>query len=295
MIKSNNMDCLEGLLTHGPSPNQVRDWPMIMWQALCDASVSKNAQAVALLIQHGADPNLIKDGSGTPLHLASTKSCADLLLKSGTNPNIRDCKNQAPLHWAAMDPGYSPDVTTLLLQSGADPDLLDKYGATPLYYAASRRNVPACRLLLQAGANPNLRGNNLFQDTPLGIATSCLLPEAPSIVSTLLEAGANPNALHCGDSLILNCTDAGLLELLQEYGAENGCRDALGGTPLHQEYTNCESTAVLVRHMADVNSLDSSGDSPLDCAPKRSIRRLLTRHGAMSGYEIRRRSGKIPL
>lgn len=62
----------------------------------------------------------------------------------------------------------------LLVRKGAHPDSVDKQGRTALYLAASRGHFDACRVLLEAGADParaDLRGMIM----PEGLATSQVL------------------------------------------------------------------------------------------------------------------------
>jgi len=81
------------------------------------------------------------------------------LLHSGADPNDRDGVFGAPLNAAAIRP-HNAEVIAALLAAGANPNGRgrdgDKSWAPPLYHAAVRSDVENTRILLEAGANPNL-------------------------------------------------------------------------------------------------------------------------------------------
>ena len=51
----------------------------------------------------------------------------------------------------------NPDIISLLLSFNANPNAKDFEGSTPLHIAADGNNIECVRLLIEAGANPNLR------------------------------------------------------------------------------------------------------------------------------------------
>lgn len=89
-----------------------------------------NADAVALLLQHGADVN-VRDATGsTPLHYAAAKKDARterLLLEHGAEVNCANGEGDTPLH-EIMRHGWSRDAAVALLEHGADPMLKGAYG-----------------------------------------------------------------------------------------------------------------------------------------------------------------------
>lgn len=75
-----------------------------------------------------------------------------------------------------------------LLAEGANPSRAgDEYGNRALVRAVERGNVELVRLLLDAGADPDLKGNGM---TPLGLAA---LKGQARIAHMLLRAGADPD------------------------------------------------------------------------------------------------------
>ncbi|KAB5582965.1 ankyrin repeat-containing domain protein [Coniochaeta sp. 2T2.1] len=100
----------------------------------------------------------------TPLHLADdSPACTSLLLRHGADALAKDGFGRTPLHWAMTSGNVG--VVHLLLRAGTPADVWDDDGATPLALLVSRLESGASRaghpdvvrMLLAAGANPNLR------------------------------------------------------------------------------------------------------------------------------------------
>ena len=78
-----------------------------------------------------------------------------------------------------------------LLEEGAEPDDVDKAGWCALHFAGQECSEPMVKMLITAGANLELREK--YGNTPLMRAVSNYKGDA-EVISTLLEAGANPDA-----------------------------------------------------------------------------------------------------
>ena len=126
------------------------------------ASSRDRIEIVKLLLQSGAEPNLVNTYSGsTPLHLASSYGYTDivrLLLEAGANPNITNGNGNTPLHLASSS-GYT-DIVRLLLETGANPNIRDRNGNTPLISASSRDRIEIVKMLLEHGVDPSIRNND---------------------------------------------------------------------------------------------------------------------------------------
>lgn len=96
-------------------------------------------EAAALLLEHGADPNISYADDITLLLKAAKEGSpklVKLLLKYGADPNVADEEGTTPLMVAAGN--ARKKVVELLLQYGADPDIPDKNAQTPLMWLAEK-------------------------------------------------------------------------------------------------------------------------------------------------------------
>lgn len=95
------------------------------------------------------------DGSGA-LHIVARRSDATylrFLLQKGANPNLQDSSgNTAAM--VAIENGFT-DAIPILQRFNANMNLGNTRGETPLIRAVQNRNMPAVRMLLEAGADPD--------------------------------------------------------------------------------------------------------------------------------------------
>jgi ankyrin repeat protein len=124
-----------------------------------DAAAVGRARGLEELLD--ADPELVRAWSPdgfTPLHLASffgQEDAARLLVERGADVNLvarHATIHVTPLHSAAA--GAHAGVVRLLLEHGADPDAAQDGGFTPLHSAARNDDRESVEALLAAGADP---------------------------------------------------------------------------------------------------------------------------------------------
>jgi hypothetical protein len=121
---------------------------------------------VQLLLEHGADPNLMTNFRKSPLHLTSILGAGDvmsLLLPQVTNPNTLSANNKTALHMC-VEKGFS-GLVSQLIEAKASLTLRDIRGMSALHHAARLGLTHITHLLLRAGADPNC--NDFKQRTPL--------------------------------------------------------------------------------------------------------------------------------
>ncbi|KAJ5855761.1 uncharacterized protein N7529_009705 [Penicillium soppii] len=128
--------------------------------ALHRAISSCQAECAKMILEAGADPNLVADGK-TPLHNAcsylrshSAFDIADLLLQHGARVNPpQDCARLTPLQLAVRT--GNPELVRLLLDKGADPNLFttSKIGTALQIACTMSKSAVIVELLINAGAD----------------------------------------------------------------------------------------------------------------------------------------------
>ena len=238
------------------------------------------------LLDHRADKNLTDPDGVTPMLEAVINSnfdIASLLIERGADVNRWDYWGRSALY-AAVDLDTLPvggradrpssDRTTCLklieqlLNARANPNLQLKLfppyrslrddrgadglltvGSTPLLRAAKAGDLPAMRLLLAHGANPELP--NAAGITPLMAAAG----NGSSTIDTRGRYKTEPQALEA-------------LELLIAAGADVNARDTGGQTALHGAAGWGYNTLItsLAAHRADLLVKDARGRTAADIA-----------------------------
>lgn len=155
---------------------------------LANAAAHGEESRVRELVQQGADPNAEGENGITPLQFALLSDSMDgmrALILAGANPNRPGLGGATTVHTASMvdDPRY----LQALLEYGADPNARHgKTGASALSVAAGPRTDAQFRMLLQAGADPDLA--DAAGNTALHAAA---MINAGAHVRLLLESGAS--------------------------------------------------------------------------------------------------------
>ncbi len=119
----------------------------------------------------------------------------------------------------------------------ADPSLVTAFspdGFTALHFAAFFAQPEAAALLLERGADPDVRARNAMKVQPLHSAAAA---DQTEIARMLLEAGADPNAVQEGGFTPLHAAgqsgNAELANLLLERGADRRAATDDGHTAAH--------------------------------------------------------------
>ena len=143
------------------------------------------------LLAAGADPNTPLMSGETPLMEAARRgnlATVRALLSKHANPNALESNGgQNALMWALSQ--RQSAVVEELIKGGADIQAGSKTGFTPLMVAAQQGDEVSARILLRAGAKPNVAQPKTGL-TPLMIASAMAQAKA---VDALLDNGADPN------------------------------------------------------------------------------------------------------
>ena len=199
-------------------------------------------QAVKLLLEHGADPNIRDHGRCTPLYWAArsgnTESAA-VLWKYGASVHDVDGNSTTVLMVAAMySTDYGTEVLRYFLEDGNCTDILnaqDLDGGTAVHYAYDEPQ--ALELLLQHGADPSIE-----DDEGLAPLHVCASFDSRQAAVLLLEHGADLNLKdHQKKNAMHHAVVNGNLNFVQwllEVGAQDQmfARDRFGRTPLDEAF-----------------------------------------------------------
>jgi ankyrin repeat protein len=283
--------------------------------ALVHATREGHVESTIALLDAGADIDQVSTGDhSSPVLIAVINGHFDLamlLLDRGADPNIASDAGATPLfaalnvHWApkARYPQQNAyrqqevvylDVMEALLQAGADPDArLTKHlwymsytfdqldvnttGATPFWRAAYATDVPAMRLLIAHGADPNIptqktpqrrrRGGELEVDPsgllPVPVGGPSVYPIHAATGVGYGEGFAGNAHRHVPDGWLPAAT-----YLVEELGADVNARDLNAYTPLHHAAARGDNEMIryLVDHGADVSVVSRRGQTTADMA-----------------------------
>ncbi|KAJ5972296.1 uncharacterized protein N7479_002214 [Penicillium vulpinum] len=235
----NNIEAVRILLQANMDPNSKKDG---IYTPLCSAIRDDRPDILALLLHHGADPNLMaseypawKCITHKRLHLLPDLVTAGADLRKP--PGIVECavqeNNTEALHW-------------LVGQGGANLNDRTKHGHTAITTAIQKNRPEMLELLLANGADPNLRG----KDWPIYMAT-----QSPSMLRHILPSITDLSA-HKG--VMEKAVQANQLEsvkLLLAAGASVEWKNGGVFSPL--------TTALREKHWAIVRYLlDKAGADP---------------------------------
>ena len=275
------------------------------------AIAHEDVHAVSFLLEHGADVNSQSDNLWTPLHLASSHQILEvvpILLEHGADIDSRTDKGEIPLSLVFKDDYCSEDevlpFVQFLLDHGTNVNAQDKDHKTPLLLAMKRLWHKIFRVLLEHGADPNVKDNHgrislhvLFDEEYDHIDEVNTL----EFVRSLLEHGVDINTqdghhkapLH----LAIQYARYNLVRVFLKHDADPDMKTDGGQTPLHLALENeyglggpkenifgaSLSTHLLLEHGADVNAQDDDQTTPLLLAIRQKmydIARVLLVRGA---------------
>ncbi|OJH42191.1 ankyrin repeat domain-containing protein [Cystobacter ferrugineus] len=161
-IKQHDTAQVKALLTRGADPNEPQqEWPGLLPMQVAIHALADGGELDVLLalLEHGADVNAWdSERDRTPLLEAVCENqleAVELLLNAGAEPNVRSSEGDTPLR-ACAEVG-NVVMASLLLRAGATRTINDwggLTGCTALGIAISRLDLPMMRLLLDAGADP---------------------------------------------------------------------------------------------------------------------------------------------
>ncbi|KAK4060549.1 uncharacterized protein Triagg1_10674 [Trichoderma aggressivum f. europaeum] len=268
---------LKLLLSLGADPNAL--------DGKCDTALHKACghhklrcsstcvQIAQLLIDHGADVNIVGKSHGTALQKAAYRGCMNmvkLLLENGADVNIQGGTYGNALQGVCYSPrglGTKAEMIQLLVDHGADVNAKAGVYGTALQAAAccSRQGIETMQILLKLGANVKAEGGEFGN----ALQASCNLGDLDT-VSLLLDHGADVNAVAGEEyetALRAACSSMrwkgseDIVRLLLERGADVNAEGGKFGTALRTicakspSSSQIEMVRLLLDHGANINAV----------------------------------------
>lgn len=287
-VKNNEPDVVALILDTGCSPTP---------EVLHTAAACSNHTGLKMLLNITDDSQCTLPDNTTLLHTAAhagSVECTRFLIHRNANLNARNKQGKTPLELATshqhpecveilqlaaslQERGYTPAnygkevfenakkgnhiLLTRLVKIGADLTYKDSAGNTALHAAASNRAATCSKILLEAGAEPNVLNN--ANKTPLQLAVQY---GRSATVRALLSANAKITVIGAHDNAAteaIQFNQPECLQILLAFSADINTRDNKRRTLLHLSLLKKEPKLVqiLIDHGADPNvSID---DTPL--------------------------------
>jgi ankyrin repeat protein len=274
-------DTVMALLDGGAGIDQVsasdHTSPLLM------ATINGHFDLAAALLARGADVRLASDAGATPLYGVLNMQWA---------PKAR---HPQPAHYMQQKTGYL-ELAEAFLAAGADPnarlrktlwyttynrDLLsvDRTGSTPFWWAAYTLDVPAMKLLLKYGADPNIPTAKVPERYEEGgpdpnVPDRSGLPPIPwggPAVAPIHAASGVGYGLGFAGNTHRHVPDGWLPAvkfLVEELGADVNARDHNGYTPLHHAASRGDNELIkyLISKGADPKAVSRTGQTTVDMA-----------------------------
>ena len=270
VARSGHLEAARRLLEARADVNAKEDWggqSALMW-----AAAQSQAEMVKFLASQGADVNArgvvrqwerkviteprpkdLNKGGFTPLLYAAREGCVECarhLIAAGADPDLEDPERITPLNMALLNLHF--EFAAYMIKAGADVDKWDLFGRSPLYMAADVSTLPikgngamavipsedsltaldVARLLLEAGANPNLQLKRRppYRDVPQDRGGDTILAQGATPLLRAARAGDAPfvELLLKNKALVDLPSKEGVTPLMAAAGVEFGTRVTRG-------------------------------------------------------------------
>lgn len=151
---------------------------------------NKILEILEILIDNGADINVLDPQGNAPIHCAVSKGqtkIVKMLIAQGADINLKRGDGNSPLNTAARAAMYpdSSEMVKILIANGADVNVKGRYHNTPLHNSVYSGNLEIVQALIKSGADVNAK--NKDGKTPRKLA---LENETEEVVELLSRYGA---------------------------------------------------------------------------------------------------------
>ena len=220
------------------------------------------------IIDHGHDVNTIDKDCRTALMLAYWKENVEairFLLNAGADPNIANAVGATCIHHAVFG-GCNKETLQIIIEYGANVNAIDKNSRTALMLACQKGNVEAINVLLNAGADINIRNANGSACILFAVVGGC----HKETLQAIIDHGADINATNedSRTALMIACVrgDVEAIHVLLNAGADSTITDTNGFTWIHYAVAGgCskETLQLIIGNGAKVNAIDKNSSTAL--------------------------------
>ena len=271
--KNGYTDAINLLLEAGADPNIADDSGVTCLMFAVGEDCSN--EVLQAIIDHGADVNNASNDNCTALMLACAKRHADainVLLKAGANPNITDDSGATCL-MCAVGKDCSKEVLQAIIDYGADVNATSKENFSALMIACGEGYTDNINMLMEAGANPNIADDSGATCLMCAVGEDC----SNEVLQAIVDHGADVNATNKQNctALMISCTKRNIdaIYLLLKAGANPNIADDSGVTCLMRavgEDCSNEVLQAIIDHGADVNYTSKENGTALMIACAKS-------------------------
>ena len=280
-VREGEIETTMALLDGGANIDQVSGGdhtsPLLM------AAINGHYDLTLALVKRGANPNLYSDAGAGPLFAVLNKEWAPSTRTPQPAFQLQQKTTYLEVMKALLDAKADPNarLTRSLWYTTYNRDNLgvDFNGATPFLRAAYATDLPAMKMLLSAGADPNM--GTIKPPPRARRAGSAAAPADPSGLPPVPAGGLGILPIHgasgvgYGTGFAANdhrhVTDGWLPTvkfLVEELKADVNARDYAGYTPLHHAAARGDNEMILylVSKGADPKLVARSGQTTVDMA-----------------------------
>ena len=264
--KRGDIDAINLLLNTGADPNIARDLGDTCLHDAVRGDCSK--EVLQTIISHGADVNATNTINETALIISCRTGNIDAInvfLNAGAETLISTIDGDTCLH-AAANGDCSKDVLEIIISHGVDVNATNQRNASALMIACKRGDIDAIDLLLNTGADLNIArdlGDTCLHDAVRGDCSK-------EILQTIMRHGVDVNATNSNNATaLMMAVQKGNVEAIHELlhaGANTNIADEYGNTCLHDavlEYIRKDVLQTIIYHGAHVNAKNNRNETPL--------------------------------
>ncbi|XP_043275266.1 histone-lysine N-methyltransferase EHMT2 [Venturia canescens] len=207
----------------------------------------------------------------TGLHIAAEKGhlgCVHVLIQAGAQVDVMDKNQLTPLMLAATE--GKTDVVKYLVRTGADVTLKGEDGMTALHMAAKSGHLKACRIILSECKVPRTLVDSVDDGGWTSLIWACEFRHS-NVARFLLEKKCDPLIRDAEQNIALHWSaysgSSEITEMLLNEGCDVNAVNVHGDTPLHiaARQDQYAVSVLLLARGAKVSEVNAAGETAVNC------------------------------